>query len=258
MKRYQYSDGVLRLSTGELCVPRTFVRVVSSMAHDSPTSGHFAVSKTLQRLSNLFWKKKTKDMHKYVRGCLACQQAKIFNQKPTTAPMVLEPPSRRYGSISMDFVLSLPVLKNGNDTILTFVDRFSKRPHFIPCKSNITAVDVARLFDDHVFRLHGLPDSIVSDRDPLFTSKFWKELLKILKVQLKMGTANHPQTDGQSEVMNRIVEDYLRIYCNYRQNDWDQHLLAAEFAYSSSQFDATGLSPFEMDLGWKPKGPLQL
>lgn len=171
-------------------------------------------------------------------------------------PTMLEQPKRRWGSISMDFIQGLPPTKNGFDTILTFVDRFSKRPHFIPCKSTTTAPEVPRLFYDQIFRYHGLPDSIVSDRDPLFTSKFWKELLKILKVQLKMGTANHPQTDGQTEVMNRIVEQYLRIYCSYRRNDWDQHLSAAEFAYSSSKFSATGLTPFMMDLGWTPRTPI--
>ncbi len=158
----------------------------------------------------------------------------------------------------MDFTQGLPTTRSGFDSILTFVDRFSKRPYFVPCHSNITAVNVARLFYNTIFRHHGIPDSIVSDRDPLFTSKFWKELMSILKVRLKMSTANHPQTDGQTEVMNRMIEDYLRIFCNYQQNDWDEHLASAEFAYSSSVFPATGLTLFYMDLGWNPKSPLDL
>lgn len=97
------------------------------------------------------------------------------------------------------------------------------------------------LFHPHIFRLHDYHDSIVSDSDPLFTSKFWKELMRVLKIEMKMATANHPQTNGQSEVMNRIVEVYLRIYCNYQQDDWNTHLPAAEFPYSSSKFHATGL-----------------
>ncbi len=133
--------------------------------------------------------------------------------------MVLEPPNRRWGSLSMDFLQGLRKSRNGYDTILSFVDRFSKRRHFIPCTPNATAIGIAHSFHQHIFRNHGLPDSIVSDRDPLFTSRFWKELLKILKVNMKMGTENHPQTDGQSEVMNRIVQDCLRLYCDYRQDD---------------------------------------
>ena len=92
----------------------------------------------------------------------------------------------------MDFIRDLPETKDGYNTILTFVDRFSKRTHFIPCRSDITAVDVARLFPDHIFRFHGLPDSIVSDRDPILKSNFWIELLDILNIRMKMGTANHP------------------------------------------------------------------
>ena len=144
LKRYRYQDGVLRLMTGELCIPRKFVKTVLAMAHDSPASGHYATEKTLDRLSNFFWKKKTRDVYNYVKGCLSCQQSKMPNQKPITDPMVLEPPKRRWGHISMDFIQGLPTTERGFDTILTFVDRFSKRSHFIPCKSTIAATDVAQ------------------------------------------------------------------------------------------------------------------
>lgn len=256
--RYIYRNGVLRLATGELCIPRSFVKVVLQMAHDSPASGHYAEVKTMARLSNYYWRRKSKDVYKYVKGCFKCQEERYYNKKPITAPAVLEAPSRRWGSISMDFIHGLPESKKGHDMILTFVDRFSKRPHFVPCKSDLTAIEVAELFYKTVFKYHGLPDSIVSDRDPLFTSNFWQELMKILEVRLKMSTAHHPQTDGQTEVMNRIVEEYLRLYCNFRQDDWDDHLDTAEFAYSSSIFQATGLTPFHMDLGWTPKTPMDL
>lgn len=257
-ERYYLENNILKLRTGELCIPRKFVKEIMRIAHDSPTAGHYGEAKTLGRLTNFHWRKKSRDVYKYVKGCLECQQTKCSNKKPMTNPQILETPGRRWGSISMDFIQGLPETEDGHDTILTFVDRFSKRPHFVPCKSNVTAVDVAHLFHHHIFKHHGLPDSIVSDRDPLFTSKFWTELMSILKVQLKMSTANHPQTDGQTEVMNRIVEDYLRVYCNFRQNDWDQHLATAEFSYSSSVFESTGLTPFHMDLGWNPKTPLDL
>lgn len=259
-QRYYWdeSTGILRLKTGELCIPRKFVKVVLEMVHDAPTAGHFGEAKTLERLRNFHWRRKAKDVKNYVKGCVECQKQKNGNSKALTTPEMLELPSRRWGSISTDFIVGLPETKNGFDSIITFVDRFSKRPHFLPCKSTDTAVEAAKLFIDNVFKHHGLPNSIVSDRDPKFTSNFWSELMKLLKIQLKMSTASHPQTDGQSEVANRIVEEYLRMYCNYRQNDWDEHLGTAEFAYSSSVFSATGLTPFYMDLGWEPKSPVDL
>ena len=101
------------------------------------------------------------------------------------------------------------------------MDRLSKRVHFIPSKDSDTAVDVANSFFKNMFPYHGMPDSIVSDRDPKFKSKFWKRLMQLLGVQLKMSTSRHPQNDGSSEIMNRMVENYLRFYCNYHLNNWD-------------------------------------
>jgi len=138
------------------------------------------------------------------------------------------------------------------------VDRLSRRVHFIPSKDSDTAVDVANSFFSKMFPYHGMPDSIVSDRDPKFKSKFWKRLMELLGVQLKMSTSRHPQTDGSSEIMNRMVENYLRCYCNYHQNNWDELLPAAEFAYNSAVSEDMGMSPFEIDLGWNPKSPLDL
>ena len=151
--RFEYKDGILRLKTGELCVPRSKVRDILELAHDSPAAGHFAYEKTLARLSNFFWRKKSRDVKNYVKGCLERQRAKPSNKKPLTLPTILELPQRRWGSISMDFIQGLPTTKSGFDTILTFVDRFSKRSYFIPCHSNVTAIDVANLLLQHVFAI---------------------------------------------------------------------------------------------------------
>eukprot|EP00171_Calliarthron_tuberculosum_P005616 IDg5616t1 len=256
--RYHYENDILRLKTGELCVPRHYVRRLLREAHEAPTSGHQAVAKTMHRLKQFHWRKKTRDVVNFIKGCIKCQKCKADNNKPLTEPAVLEQPLRRWGSVAMDFIVGLPPTKTGHDAIMTVVDRFSKRPHFIACKSECDAKEAANLFRDHVFKLHGLPDSVVSDRDPRFTSRFWSHLMALIDVQLKMSTSNHPQSDGQSEVLNRIVEEYLRLFCNYKQDNWDQFLPTAEFAYSSSVFEATGLTPFFMDLGWEPKSPLQL
>jgi hypothetical protein len=109
-----------------------------------------------------------------------------------------------------------------------------------------------------VFKLHGLPDEIVSDRDPKFTSKFWQTLMDLYGIKLKMSTSRHPQTDGSSEIMNRMLENYLRCYCSYRQDDWAELLPSAEFAYNSALSEDLGVSPFEVDLGWCPRSPLDM
>lgn len=253
---YKLDGDLLRRSNGQLCVPKSCIQPILQAAHDSPTSGHHALAKTLSRLESFFWPRKLRDVKRYIQGCDDCQRQKPSNQKQLTTPQSLEYPDRRWGSISMDFITDLPRTASGFDAITTYVDRFSKRPHFIPCHTSNTAVSAAKNFHNTVFKLHGLPDNIVSDRDPKFTSKFWKELMRILDVDLKMSTANHPQSDGQSEVMNKALETYLRIFCNYNQNNWDELLASAEFSYSSSKHASTGLSPFLLDLGWEPKQPL--
>ena len=123
-------------------------------------------------------------------------------------------------------------------------------------KTTDTSIEVAETFFTQIFKHHGMPDSIVSDRDSKFTSEFWKRLMELCGVQLKMSTSRHPQTDGASEIMNRMVENYLRCYCSYHQDNWDELLPAAEFAYNSSVSEDLGMSPFELDIGWNPKSAL--
>lgn len=197
-----------------------------------------------------------RDVKRYCQGCLKCQQSKESRSKLLGESSPLKPPSRRWGSVASDFIVKLPVTKKGFNAITTFVDRLSKRVHFVPSKEEDDHAATAEVFYTHVFRHHGLPDSIVSDRDPKFTSKFWTELMKMCGVTLKMSTAHHPQTVGASEIMNRMVENYLRCYCNIQQDSWDKLLIAAEFDYNSSISASTGMTPFETDLGWNPKSPL--
>lgn len=244
------------LYMNKVCVPRKCVSTILDIAHDSRISGHFKFAKTMSRLSNFHWRHKTRDVKKYVDGCLRCQQFKDSNQKKLTEPMSLEMPNRRWGSLATDFIVRLPKTKEGHDAITTWVDRLTRRVHFLKCKGTDTAVDTANAFFANIFKLHGLPDNIVSDRDPKFTSEFWKQLMKLSGIQLKMSSSRHPQTDGASEIMNRMVENYLRCYCSYHQDDWDELLPAAEFAYNSSVSEDLGISPFELDLGWIPKSPL--
>lgn len=243
---------------GKICVPRQNIKEVLRLAHDSPLGGHFGFSKTLSRLDKFHWYKKNSDIKQYCDGCATCQQSKDSHQKPFGISQPLEPPDRRWGSVGTDFIVHLPVTTQGHYAIATYIDRFTKRVHFLPPHTTATAESVALDFYNHIFRLHGLPDNIVSDIDPRFTSEFWKELMRLCAVHLKMSTSHHPQTDGCSEITNRVVENFLRWFCNHNQTNWDKLLTAAEFAYNSAHIAHLHISPFELDFGWKPKSPLDL
>src|ERR1051325_4382026 len=155
----------------------------------------------------------------------------------------------------MDFIVQLPMIKRKYDTIVIFVDKLFKRAHFQPITTTVTAPEVAQIFFNTIFRYHGLPKTIVSDRDAKFTSRFWKSLFGLLNTHLAMSTAYHPQTDGQTEQMNQTMEQMLRIYTNYKHDNWDELLPAVEFAYNNSKQISTGYSPFELDCGRSPLTP---
>jgi hypothetical protein len=158
----------------------------------------------------------------------------------------------------MDFIMPLPKTKAGNDGMVVFVDRLSKRIHITPCSVNVTAPDVAKLFFDTVFKHHGLPKEIISDRDSKFTSNFWKALWQLTGTKLKMSSPYHPQTDGQTERANRVIEDMLRAYVSFELDDWDEHLTAVEFAYNNAQQASTRHTPFMLDCGQHPHTPMDI
>ena len=258
LSKYHLDEKGLLWYESQLCVPRKYVRKLLELAHDAKCGGHFGFAKTLGRLKPFCWKKKSKDVKLYVKGCDVCQRNKTSTQAPLSNPQILQTPSRRWGSVSTDFIVQLPRTKSGYDAITTWVDRLSRRVHFIPGKTNDTAVDVAKSFFNVVYRHHGLPDEIISDRDRKFISKFWEELMNLAGVKLSMSSSHHPQTNGSSEIMNKMIENYLRCFVNFRQDDWDEYLISAEVAYNSAVIEELGHSPYFLDLGWEPKQPLDL
>lgn len=152
----------------------------------------------------------------------------------------------------MDFITGLP-LSGGYDSILVVVCRLSKMAHYIPTTADIDAEQLAELFVTHIFQLHGLPTRVVTDRGSVFTSKFWKWVAIKLGMKRDMSTAFHPQTDGQTERINAILEQYLRCYCSYNQDNWLSLLPLAEFAYNNSKSVTTGVTPFMMNYGYNPR-----
>jgi hypothetical protein len=169
---------------------------------------------------------------------------------------MLDVPSAVWADIAMDFVEGFPKI-NGKSIILTVVDRFSKFTHFIPLGHPYTATSVARAFFSNIIRLHGLPSSIVSDRDLVFTSKFWQELFALAGVKLNLSTMFHPQSDGQSEATSKVIMMYLCYITGDRPRQWLQWLPRAEYCYNTTFHSSLRTTPFSVVYGWDPPALLQ-
>lgn len=189
--------------------------------HDSVVGGHSGFLRTYKCLTGeLFWKNMKKDVQDYVAKCQVCQTHKANS---VTLAGLLQPlpiPGRVWDDISMDFVEGLPKSK-GYDSIFVVVDKFSKYGHFIPLKHLFTAKEVVVAFIREVVKLHGFPQSIVSIRDKFFLSHFWNELFKLQGTRLKRSTSFHPQTDGQTEIVNKCIENYLRCFYTKQPKKWE-------------------------------------
>jgi hypothetical protein len=149
----------------------------------------------------------------------------------------------------MDFITGLPTSAKQNDAIMVVVDKLSKSAHFIPVKSTCKAIDIAQVFMKEIFKLHGMPKEIVSDRDTKFTSNFWKSLMVGLDTKLLFNTAYHPQTDGQTERVNQILEDMLRMHVMHQPKKWEDYLPLVEFNYNNGYQESLKMSPFEVLYG---------
>ncbi|CAI7929472.1 unnamed protein product [Closterium sp. NIES-54] len=168
-----------------------------------------------------------------------------------------QPTLSRRQVVSLDFITGLPSTSQGHDSILVVIDKFSKMGHFIPTNATATAEATARLFFDRIITIHGIPATLISERDPKFTSKFWKELMGLLGTKLAMSSAYHPQTDGQTERLNQVVEQLLRTACKDDVSHWDTQLPTLEFAYNNASHVATGKTPFFLCYGREPLTPQQ-
>lgn len=226
-------------------------------AHNHPTSGHMGQQKTLDLVERYYYFPGMRQFVKtYVNGCHTCARNKPTRHKPFGPLQPLPIPQRPWKSISIDAIVKLPT-SNGYDSIMVIVDRRTKQAHFVPfTEEGFDSPKLAQLYRKHIFRLHGLPDDITSDRGSIFVSNFTKELNKSLGITSNTSTAFHPQTDGQTERVNQVLEQYLRHYCNDLQNDWTSYLDLAEFAYNNSVHTSTKFTPFEANYGYHPRHPL--
>jgi hypothetical protein len=256
--KYSMMDGFL-FQGSKLCLPDTSMReLVILELHLGGLAGHFGRDKTIALVEDrYYWLRLKKQVATIVKHCRTCQLSKgTCTNAGLNTPLPI--PAHPWLDLSMDFVLGLPKTIRAHDFIFVVVDHFFKMAHFIACARTYDASRIVTLFFAEIVRLHGLPQSIVSDRDVKFVSYFWRALWAKMGTKLKFSSAFHPQTDGQTEVVNRSIGNLLRCLITYHHTTWDLLLPHAEFAYNCSINRSTGVSLFEIVVGIKPKLPLDL
>lgn len=222
------------------------------MAHDD---GHVGIQNSLHRLRRDFHLPQARSaFQQYIRACTVCQRKKTEQLHLAGLLQPLAVPSRVWEDISMDFIEALPKV-GGKNVILAVVDRFSKYAHFIPLAHPYTAESVAKTFFSNIVCLHGFPTSIISNREVVFTSGFWKALFSAAGTRLHMSSAFHLQSDGQSEAVNRFITMYLCCITRDHPRQWLQWLPWAEFCYNTSYHSALKDTPFRVVYGRDPRLP---
>ncbi|KAH7551268.1 reverse transcriptase [Bipolaris maydis] len=226
--------------------------------HESTEYGHAGIEEMVRRLSKVFAIPRMRTKVQEILGnCLACHQNKPKRHKPYGLLQPLQPPSRPWTSVTMDFIVKLPrSLEPGSarfcDTILVIVDRLTKAAKFVPTEETITAEECAYEVTKALVSEHGIPEEFITDRDKLFTSKYWNTFLAKLGVKKKLSTSFHPETDGQTERTNQTLEQYLRMYANKLQDNWVELLPTAQLAYNSTRSTTTKHSPHYANYGYEP------
>jgi hypothetical protein len=210
-----------------ICVPQDpeFSKLILQEAHDSPYSIHPGNTKMYMDVKERFWWTNLKrDIAEYIALCDVCSRVKAEHQKPAGLLQPLPVPEWKWDNIGMDFITGLPKTRSGYDSIWVVVDRLTKVAHLIPVKTTYTSAKLAKIYMSRIICLHGVPKSIVSDRGTQFTSHFWRQLHESLGTRLEFSIAFHPQTDGQTERVNQILEDMLRACALDYGSSWDENL----------------------------------
>ena len=261
---FEVRDGYIRLRTKEhsvLCIPKLVIdgRNVREHLIEQVHSllAHLGTAKTLTYLrEHLWWKDLATDVRKYCESCATCKRSKPSNQRPYGLLNPLDVPSKPWESIGIDFVGPLPLSKDRDgeyNSITVVIDRLTGMVHLVPGRVDYTAREVAELVFAEVYKHHGLPRMIVSDRDALFTSAFWTRLKQLISVQQCLSSTYHPQTDGSTERANRTIGHMLQACISPNQRDWVARLPAIEFAINSSRSETTGYAPFFLNSGRMPR-----
>ena len=245
----------LLMFRGKVYIPKNeqLRRKIVALYHDSEIAGHPGRWKTMELVTrNYWWPNMARFIATYIQGCDKCNRSKTFPNAPAGKLMPNPIPKEPWTDISVDLIVKLP-FSQGHDSILVVVDRYSKMIHLVPCSETLSSLGLAALYRDHIWKLHGLPNTVISDRGPQFASSLMKELHALLGVKTNLSTAYHPQTDGQTERVNQEVEQYLRLFINHRQDNWADWLAIAEFAINNRVSTSTQSSPFYLNYGRNPR-----
>jgi len=249
----------LWLYNGRIYIPKGLQKKLIKEIHETVTHGHQGIEQTLERVKRNYYipgaRKKTKTV---VLECADCAKNKIARHAPYGLLQTPRVPELPWQSVALDFIVKLPgsvepLTKATYDSILVITDRLTKYGYFLPYREDASADDLAYTFMRTVVANHTLPNEIISDRDKLTRSRFWQSLMNQLGTKSKLSTAYHPQTDGQTERLNQTLEQYLRFYVNYQQDNWVTLLPVAQFAYNSAETNTTKLSPFYANYGFQPE-----
>ena len=249
------SEGMTRLAIPNVMVnDRSIREVVIRQAHS--ILAHLGGEKTMTYLrEQVWWKSMVQDVKDYCKSCSICATSKSPTEKPLGLLKTMPVPTHPWQYIGIDFVGPLPESSNRNgayDMICVIIDLLTAMVHLVPTRQTYKATDMAEVIFDTVYKLHGLPERIISDRDSLFTSHFWKKLHALLNIELRLSSAFHPQTDGSTERANRTMTQMLRQCVGARQKDWVTKLPAIEFAMNSARSSTTGFTPFYLNYGRNP------
>ena len=227
------------------------------MIQEFHVPAHFGTDKTYAKLTRpVYWPGMYDGTDKFCSACHDCQVNKVPNTGPQGKLQPHEIPTTVWDVITMDFLTELPRCSAGFDSVFVIVEKLSKRAIFIPTTKGVTAAGAAQLLQDEVFSKHGIPTKMVSDGDPKFKPNLWKGLAQLLNVKLNVSTSDQPQTDGQSEVMIKILSNMIRKTIQEEKENWHEVLSTMEFECKSSKNASTGLTPFEIDLGRIPHNPV--
>ena len=241
-----------------LCVPNDMElkKKILYESHNTVFTMHPGSNKMYQDMKQSYWWQGMKnDISEFVAKCLTCQQVKAEHQVPFNLLNPLPIPQWKWDNITMDFVSSFPLSQKKHDVIWVIVDRLTKSAHFLPIRLDYSMDRLVDLYVNEIFRLHGIPVSIVSDRDPRFTSRFWKELQSAFGTRLNFSTVFHPQTDGQSERVIHVLEDMLRGCVLDFSRSWDKYIPLMEFSYNNSYQSSISMAPYEALYGRRCRTP---
>jgi hypothetical protein len=254
---FHIEDGLL-CHLGHFCVPTSERAKLIWEPHYSRMAGHFGMEKTVVVLQkHFYWPKLRQDVDKYIKSCIAYAISKpTIKKQGLYTP--LPTPKRPWESISMDYISGLPSTKHDNDYVVVVIDRFLKMVIITTCKKNITTIDTTKLFFKRVWVHFGIPQTITSDLNIGFLNTFWSSFWSLLDTKLTKSTTFHPQTDGQTEVVNQMTVHILHMYNSKHPHTWDESLPYLQHSYNRALHNSIDHSPFQVGLGFQPLGPIDV